>query len=115
MMLTTPGDSIRLTLHWRALQRMKTSYTVFVHVIRGSGAILTQRDAIPANGARPTTTWVPGEYVADVYELTIPRDAARADYLIEVGMYDARTGQRLSLEGPRPLDVIRLNAGVTVR
>jgi 4-amino-4-deoxy-L-arabinose transferase-like glycosyltransferase len=116
MVLSGPGQNFRLTLHWRVLQRMKTSYTVFVQVRRDGGPIVAQRDAIPVNGARPTTTWVPGEYIADVYELGVRSDAPRADYFIEVGMYDARTGQRLLLSsGARPLDAIRLNMGVSVR
>jgi hypothetical protein len=116
MVLSGPGQNFRLTLHWRVLQRMKTSYTVFVQVRRDGGSIVAQRDAIPVNGARPTTSWVPGEYIADGYELGVRPDALRADYFIEVGMYDARTGQRLLLpSGSRPPDAIRLNTGVSVR
>jgi hypothetical protein len=86
----TAGDVLRLTLYWRSLQRVSTSYSVFVHVLNPSAmlpkgtppagrghagtptpfdgtatvsVVLAQRDSVPVNGARPTTTWVPGEFI----------------------------------------------------
>jgi hypothetical protein len=38
---------------------------------------------------------VPGEFIADTYELSVPRDTPAGTYFIEVGLYDARTGVRV--------------------
>jgi hypothetical protein len=58
--------------------------------------VITQRDAPPGLGARPTTKWMPGEMVADPYLLTLPEPAYAPDQAVwEVGLYDPETGQRL--------------------
>ena len=51
-------------------------------------------------GRHPTTTWVPGEVVVDAYEIPIRADAPPGAHVIEVGMYDPGTLQRLSVLDP---------------
>ena len=110
------GETVHLTLYWRALAEMETSYTVFVHLIDEENRIWGQRDSVPGNGTLPTTGWVEGEVIADEYEFTIKPDAPPGEYLIEVGMYDAQTGHRLSVLGsPKPEDRILLNETVVVK
>lgn len=50
-----------------------------------------QMDSQPLGGSRPTTGWVPQEYLVDDNQLTVASDAPHGDYAIEVGMYDAGT------------------------
>jgi hypothetical protein len=88
-------EAVHLTLYWRALDEMEVSYTVFVHLINKEDRIWGQRDSVPGNGTLPTTGWVKGEVIADEYEFTIRPDAPPGEYLIEIGLYDAQTGQRL--------------------
>jgi hypothetical protein len=95
-----PGETLRLILYWRALLQMQESYTVFVHVVRADGSILTQRDAQPRDGTHPTSSWAPGELVRDPYELTIPGDAPPDIYWLKVGMYSQATMQRLPVVDP---------------
>ena len=38
---------------------------------------------------RPTTSWVPGEFVADAHQVPIPSDLTPGQYVVEVGLYDA--------------------------
>jgi len=58
--------------------------------------MFAQHDAPPAGGARPTTTWLPGEIVADDHALAVDPDA-RGPALVEVGLYDPVTLGRLPL------------------
>lgn len=110
------GETIHLTLYWRALAEMEMSYTVFVHLIDGENRIWGQRDSVPGNGTLPTTGWVKGEVIADEYEFTVRPNAPPGEYLIEVGMYDAQTSHRLPvLGGPKPEDRILLNEVVVVK
>lgn len=95
-----PGEILRLTLYWRALRLMQEDYTVFVHVARADGSIITQRDTQPRDGTSPTSSWVPGELVRDPYELTIPDDALPGTYWLKVGMYSQATMQRLPVVEP---------------
>jgi hypothetical protein len=89
--LLRPGDTLYLTLHWQALAPMETPYTVFTHLLDENNQVRGQMDGQPQGGARPTTGWVPLEYVRDEYQLEVHGDAPPGDYLIEVGMYDAST------------------------
>ena len=114
-----PSDVLRLTLYWRARQRMTVSYTVFTHLLSKDGNIWGQKDNIPVKGTYPTTGWVEGEVITDEYDIAVKSDAPPGDYQIEVGMYDAATGQRLPVfdeSGARlPGDRILLDQVITVR
>jgi hypothetical protein len=90
-----PGGLLRLTLYWRARQRTTVSYTVFTHPLGKDGGIWGQRDNIPVKGTYPTTGWMEGEVITDEYDIAVKSDAPPGEYQIEVGMYDAATGQRL--------------------
>jgi hypothetical protein len=96
-----PGSTLRVTLYWQALAEMDIPYTVFLHLLGSDGQVVVGHDAEPAGGARPTTGWVPGEYVADPHEVLIPADLAPGEYVVEVGVYDAGVPKmpRLSILG----------------
>jgi hypothetical protein len=95
-----PGETIHLTLVWRCLREMEVSYTVFTHLLDETGQIRGQQDNPPVGGRYPTTLWVPGEVVVDEYALDIEPDAPPGTYMIEVGMYDPATMQRLPVLDP---------------
>ncbi|MFQ5593920.1 MAG: protein kinase [Anaerolineae bacterium] len=82
-----PGETLQLTLRWRARQSISQNHVVFVHVTQPDGRILTQRDSVPVDGGFPTTAWTSGQIVSDTYRLTIPGDAPAGTYEIRVGMY----------------------------
>ena len=90
-----PGDSLYLTLYWRALTAMDTSYTVFTHLLDSDSRVWGQKDNVPKSGTYPTTLWVEGEVIADQYEIVVKPDAPPGQYVIEVGMYLPQSGQRL--------------------
>jgi len=83
------GDNLGVVLYWQALAEMDVPYTVFVHLLGPDGRVVAGHDGVPVDGARPTTSWVPGEYIADAHELAIPGDLDPGEYAVEVGMYDA--------------------------
>ena len=83
----------RLTLYWTCLRRTSADYTVFVHALAPSGALVAQHDAQPLEGRFPTSLWQPGESVADPVSLAVPPAAHLA-----IGLYDLRTGQRLATD-----------------
>jgi mannosyltransferase len=85
----TPGGVLQVTLYWQALAEMDIPYTVFVHLLGPDGRVVDGQDSEPAGGARPTTGWVPGEYIADSHDVPIPAELAPGEYVVEVGVYDA--------------------------
>ena len=108
-----PGDTLVLTLHWRALAQMGTPYIVFVHLARTDGSIVAQQDAEPRNGTYPTTLWQMDEQVRDSYTFLIPNDTPPGSYWIKAGMYAPDTGQRLPVVEPGTAQVE--NNSVVVR
>jgi hypothetical protein len=76
---------------------MDTSYTVFVHVLDSENKMRGQRDNLPGEGSLPTTGWLPGEVIADHYDVPIQPEAPPGQYIVEIGMYQAETGQRLPI------------------
>ena len=56
---------------------------------------MAQSDGIPANWTRPTTGWLPGEYVTDARVLTLPADAPAGEYSLFAGLY-VPGGERLT-------------------
>ena len=93
----TRGETLHLTLYWRAVTNMETSYTVFTHLLDSANQIQGQHDNPPVNSTYPTTLWVPGEVVVDPYAIPVSVDAPPGEHAIEVGLYVAETGQRLPL------------------
>jgi 4-amino-4-deoxy-L-arabinose transferase-like glycosyltransferase len=89
------GGVLSLTLYWQAMGTTETSYTVFTHLLDPQSQVRGQHDSIPSGGALPTTSWIDGEVISDLYDLTVDADAPPGDYLLEIGMYDAATGERL--------------------
>jgi mannosyltransferase len=78
-----------VTLYWQAMADMDIPYTVFVHLIGADGQVVAGHDGEPAGGARPTISWVPGEFITDRHEVALPADLPAGNYVVEVGLYDA--------------------------
>jgi hypothetical protein len=72
--------SFLVTLHWLARRAPIRDYSVAVHLVAadppsGPGDILAQADANhPVEGWYPTTRWVEGQVVQDMYRLKAPPD-----------------------------------------
>jgi hypothetical protein len=94
-----PGDTLRLILYWQAMAEMDESYTVFTHLLDKDNLIRGQKDSLPVGGTLPTSCWVKDEIIVDEYEIPIQPDAPPGQYVIEIGMYQLETGQRLPVIG----------------
>ena len=92
-----PGASLPVALQWRALATMSESYTVFVQVIDSQRNKAGQLDRVPCDGSCPTTTWRPGDVVAEWLEVPIRADAPPGRYQVIAGLYDLETGRRLAV------------------
>jgi hypothetical protein len=81
--ISEAGDALVVELVWRGERPILDSYHVFLHLIAADGSLLAQSDGIPANN-RPTTGWLPGEYITDSRRLPLP---AASNYTVRVGLY----------------------------
>jgi serine/threonine-protein kinase len=85
-----PGDTVPVTLRWRCLAPFGSSYQVFIHILTvDGGALIAQRDIVPVNGLRPTTSWAAGEIISDPHQIALPDDTPAGTYQVRVGLYDA--------------------------
>jgi hypothetical protein len=85
--------ALAVTLHWHALGASDRPLTVFVHLLDEQGNVVGYGDSEPGNGARPTTGWLKGEYLADTHTLNLPAVTGRLR--LAIGLYDPVTGERL--------------------
>ena len=69
-----PGDTLRLTLYWRAAAKLDLDYTVFVHLLDAARRVRAQVDSFPDAGMQPTSQWRPDELVRDAYQIAIPAE-----------------------------------------
>ena len=89
------GDDLALTLVWSVPSEVPESYRVFVHLLDDNHELHGQSDGEPAGWARPTSGWMPGEYVSDYHRLTLNKDLKPGSYKLHVGMYHPQSGRRL--------------------
>ncbi len=102
---SAPG-TIDLRLYWEVVQPLLPPHHIFVHADDASGVTQAQQDGPPvtADGAAPTGSWQPGEYLTTVHRLALPA----GEISVRVGLYAPETGVRL------PVTVAGQPAGDTV-
>jgi hypothetical protein len=95
-----PGDSVEVTLYWRALSSPGQNLKAFLHL---TDAALTgqpaQHDGDPGGGFTPTTRWLPGELVPDTHRLILPVDLPPGRYVLWAGLYEFETLRNLAVAG----------------
>jgi hypothetical protein len=91
-----PGESLDLTLYWRAAGPITRNYTVFTHLLAPDGRLVTGSDHIAGADNYPTSLWTTGTLIRNRFTLRVPLDAPPGTYNIEVGLYDARGRLKLA-------------------
>lgn len=94
------GETVSLTLTYRAVAKMDQRYTAFVHLLgplnpETGNALWAQHDSEPCQGFYPTSSWHEGELLENGVELHIPEDAPPDTYTLATGFYDVWSGERL--------------------
>lgn len=93
------GDEVAVNLVWRAVAPVEADYTVSVQLLGPDGQVYGQKDAAPAQGDAPTSTWSPGEVLSVPYRLTVAPAAPPGEYQLIAAMYMVETGERLPVQG----------------
>jgi hypothetical protein len=100
------GDVLHLDLYWQASTKVAEDYQVFVHLLGEDGQHWAQKDGPPVLGARPTSSWHPGERLTDRRGLLLPSDMPPGSYHLKAGLYRLSDGSRLlTAEGADGLDL----------
>ncbi len=96
-MTLAAGGTVNLTLFWQADARPSANLSVFTHL--EDDRLWAQSDGWPQCGARPTSTWTPGEVVVETRSLRLDAATPPGTYPLRVGLYDAASGQRVPVTG----------------
>jgi len=102
---THAGKVLRLALTWVAAAPVTEELKVSARLLDGTGQVVAADDRVPVHFAYPTTAWVPGERVQDVYDLVLPAGAADGTYSVLVILYRAADGSEMGRAELPPLTV----------
>jgi hypothetical protein len=94
-----PGDTLRVTVYWLPEATTPVPYTVFIHLYNPDLGTVAQRDLFPGAGTYRTTLWQAGRPFVDNYYLHLPVDAPATNAQVLIGLYDEKTGLRLTATG----------------
>jgi len=108
------GETIPVTLIWRADRPTAGNWKVFIHLAGAAETTVAQGDGYPQGGAALTTTWQAGEVIADTHLINLASDLPEGEYQLKIGFYDEETNERLPLTPgvdtytwPKPITVTR--------
>lgn len=95
-------DTVPLTLYWEVIDTPPArELVVFTHLLDAGGELIGQHDGVPALGQEPVPGWIPGQVIVDPHPMTFSMGDYRGQALIEVGLYDPATGERVRLPDGR--------------
>jgi hypothetical protein len=90
-----PGDTVRLTYHWRLLDASGYDYWVFLHIPGWpTGGNHDRPVGVPRYGV---SRWAPGERVRQTVWVTVPPDTPPGVYPLRVGVWLPSSGRRLKI------------------
>lgn len=103
------NDKLRLTVYYKSLKPLRKSMKIFMHLDRVGASNRIHGDHWPLNPTRHsednknctgcfrTDHWIPGDIVADTYDIEIPEGSSAGDYMIWLGFYQPGPDTRLKL------------------
>jgi hypothetical protein len=84
-----PNETVKVFLYWRVLRPMQKDYTIFVTLLGRDLLDIGSINSFPGTGNYPTSRWVTGKIVEDIYPVHIDADAeAPVLATISAGWYD---------------------------
>lgn len=94
------GEALIVLMNWTAQARPSQNYTIFAHLIDANGKLVTGYDSAPQRGRSLTTTWLAKSRIADGLAIPIDDTVPDGEYLLQIGLYESNTMQRLPILNP---------------
>ena len=82
-----------VSLVWGTNAQLGESLRLFLHILDADDRILAQWDGVPVDWTRPTTGWLPGEYITTARAFALPP----GQYRVKLGWYSATSGERIAI------------------
>ncbi|MCS7061645.1 MAG: glycosyltransferase family 39 protein [Anaerolineae bacterium] len=89
------GNRLRVIMHWLATQDFIEAFTIFMHLVDETGALVAQADGPADNGNFPIRWWRQGDVVTDERTIELPNEIRPGRYRLEYGFYRPGDGTRL--------------------
>jgi len=89
----SPGETIPLTLYWKAREPAAGDYQVFAHLNTSEIQTWAQVDKLHP-GDYPTSRWSLDQYIRDPYQIYVPDGTPPGEYELHVGLWNLGTGVR---------------------
>lgn len=80
----------RVVLYWRAQANIVSNYLVRLQLLDTANQPLITHTGVPANGARPTSTWLNQELIVDEHTLSVPT-LAPGEYHLALTLLDEQS------------------------
>ena len=90
-----PGDSSTLLTYWRVETPPPVLLKLFVHLLGGSDVPIAQHDGLGS----PPHGWAAGDLIVQKHVLSLSADLPPGLYRLQLGVYNAPAGPRLSAAG----------------
>lgn len=90
------GQSVRVLANFKVLSKIDRDYMIFVHVEDVDGRVDRLNVDHPPR-MKPTSQWVPGELVQDVFDIPIPVGMPVRGLSVVLGFWDPKSDQRLTI------------------
>jgi hypothetical protein len=81
------GKSATIATTFEVLKELDRDWKFFLHVDMRGGRHRVHGDHWPLAGRYPTSSWLPGEFVTDRHELSVPLDTPPGEYEAFLGLY----------------------------
>jgi 4-amino-4-deoxy-L-arabinose transferase-like glycosyltransferase len=101
------GPVVRLALTWAAGQPLQEDLKISARLVDAAGQVVAQDDRVPVHFTYPTTAWVPGERIVDVYDLSLPSNTPGGDFSPLLVLYRAADGSEVGRVQLPPVTVPR--------
>jgi 4-amino-4-deoxy-L-arabinose transferase-like glycosyltransferase len=101
------GPVVRLALTWAAGQPLQEDLKISARLVDAAGQVVAQDDRVPVHFTYPTTAWVPGERIVDVYDLSLPSNTPGGDFSPLLVLYRAADGSEVGRVQLPPVAVPR--------
>ena len=100
------AEGLRVELVWEAREAPGQTYQVLAQALV-NGEIAAQADGPLGTALYPSQWWRAGEIVQEVRVFALSHDVNRAKVVIQIGLYDPATGERLA-RSDAPGEVVQL-------
>jgi hypothetical protein len=93
-----PGDRVRVSLLWQSRKVQEDFAMVFVQLLDADNRKIAEWNGAAGGAWWPTPAWQPGQRIWQDIPLTIAPDAPAGSYRLVAGLFNVKTGERLSVE-----------------